>query len=71
MLKRMMAFIKETVTKNNDLTYKLVDSNISSWNRYENPFKDLNKINISKYGPTRYNISGNNITNSKWMDLSS
>ncbi len=60
-VKKNDGIYKETVTKNNDLTYKLVDSNISSWNRYENPFKDLNKINISKYGPTRYNISGNNL----------
>ena len=60
-VKKSDGIYKEAITKNNDLSYKLVDSNISSWNKYENPFKDFSNINISKYGPTRYIIGGNNL----------
>jgi len=60
-VKKSDGIYKEVITKNNDLDYKLVDSDLTSWSKYENPFNNLASLGISKYGPTRYNISGNNL----------
>ena len=58
-VKKSDGIYKEVITKNNDLAYKLVDSDLTSWSKYENPFKNLTSLGISKYGLTRYNLSGN------------